>query len=327
MSARTARPRPEAPRLRLGTRGSKLALIQSRKVASALEAGAGASVSLRTVRTQGDEQADASLARIGGEGVFTSALDRALLDGQVDVAVHSLKDLPTRMTPGLWVAATPAREDPRDALVPPPGEGRTLTTLPAGSRIGTGSQRRAALARAFRPDCGVVAMRGNVDTRLAKLDRGECDALLLAAAGLGRMGLLDRASELLERTAWLPAAGQGALAVVVRRDDARARRLVAPLNDRPTRRAVRAERELLRLLGAGCHLPVGVLGLPYPGGLRLWAMVLSPDGRRVVRADRTGRQAEPERLARDVATVLLGRGAGEILADLSRAPAEPPSPP
>ncbi len=281
---------------------------------------------MHTIRTRGDRLADASLARIGGEGVFTSALDEALLDSRVDLAVHSLKDIPTRMPPGLCVAATPAREDPRDALVLPPGEQRTLATLPAGSRIGTGSQRRAALARAFRPDCAVVPMRGNVDTRLARLGRGECDALVLAAAGLGRMGILDRASELLERTAWLPAAGQGALAVVVRRGDRRARGLAATLDDRPTRQAVRAERELLRLLGAGCHLPVGVLGLPYPGGLRLWAMVISPDGRRVIRADRTGRQAEPERLAADLAGVLLGRGAGEILADLSRAPAEPPSP-
>lgn len=326
MSAGPSQVGQGAPRLRLGTRGSALALIQSRQVASALEADAGARVSLHIVRTRGDEQADASLARIGGEGVFTSALDGALLGGDVDVAVHSLKDLPTRMTPGLCVAATPPREDPRDALVLPPGEQRTLATLPAGSRIGTGSQRRAALARAFRPDCRVVPMRGNVDTRLAKLDRGECDALLLAAAGLGRLGRLDRASELLERTAWLPAAGQGALAVVVRRDDGRARRLAAALDDRPTRQAAWAERELLRLLGAGCHLPVGVLGLPYPGGLRLWAMVLSADGRRVIRADRTGRQAEPERLAAEVATVLLGRGADEILADLSLAAAGP-SPP
>ena len=218
MSAGPTQVRSEAPRLRLGTRGSALALIQSRRVAAALEAGAGASVSLHTIRTQGDQQADASLARIGGEGVFTSALDGALLDGAVDVAVHSLKDVPTRMPSGLCVAATPSREDPRDALVLPAGEERTLATLAAGSRIGTGSQRRAALARAFRPDCEVVPMRGNVDTRLAKLDRGDCDALVLAAAGLGRMGLLARASELLERTAWLPAAGQGALAVVVRRD-------------------------------------------------------------------------------------------------------------
>ena len=325
MSAGQRQAGTDLPRLRLGTRGSSLALIQSRQVASALETGAGASVSLHTIRTQGDEQADASLARIGGEGVFTSALDGALLDGDVDLAVHSLKDLPTRMTPGLCVAATPRREDPRDALVLPPGEERTLATLPAGSRIGTGSQRRAALARAFRPDCQVLPMRGNVDTRLAKLDRGDCDALVLAAAGLGRLGLDHRASELLERTAWLPAAGQGALAMVVRRDDARVRRLAATLDDSSTRQAVRAERELLRLLGAGCHLPVGVLGLPYPGGLRLWAMVLSPDGRRVIRADRTGRQAEPERLAAEVATVLLDRGAGEILGELSRTPTEPPS--
>ena len=326
MSAGPPQAGPRAPHLRLGTRGSKLALIQSRQVASALEADAAASVSLHTVRTQGDEQADASLARIGGEGVFTSALDGALLDGAVDLAVHSLKDLPTRMTPGLCVAATPAREDPRDALVLPPHVRGTLATLPAGSRIGTGSQRRAALARAFRPDCAVVPMRGNVDTRLAKLDRGECDALVLAAAGLARMGLLARASELLERTAWLPAAGQGALAVVVRRDDPRAHRPAATLDDGPTRQAVRAERELLRLLGAGCHLPVGVLGLPYPGGLRLWAMVLGPDGRRVVRADRTGRLAEPHRLAAEMAAVLLARGAGELLAESPRAPAAPPSP-
>lgn len=293
-------------------------------MASALEAGAGARVSLRTIRTRGDQQADASLAGIGGEGVFTSALDEALLDGAVDVAVHSLKDLPTRMAPGLCIAATPPREDPRDALVLPPGESRTLATLPAGARIGTGSPRRAALARAFRPDCVVVPMRGNVDTRLAKLDRGDCDALVLAAAGLGRMGRLDRASELLERTAWLPAAGQGALAVVVRRDDPRAHGLAGALDDPPTRQAVRAERQLLRLLGAGCHLPVGVLGLPYPGGLRLWAMVLGPDGARVVRADRTGRQDEPERLAAEVAAVLLGRGARDLLAEFPRAPAAPP---
>ena len=325
MSAGRPQAGPEAPFLRLGTRGSRLALIQSRQIASALEAGPGAKVSLRTIRTRGDQQADASLARIGGEGVFTSALDTALLDGAVDVAVHSLKDLPTGMMPDLCVAATPPREDPRDALVLPPGEERTLATLPAGSRIGTGSPRRAALARAFRPDCVVVPMRGNVDTRLAKLDRGECDALVLAAAGLGRMGLIDRASELLDRTAWLPAAGQGALAVVVRSDDPRARRLAGSLDDRPTRQAVRAERELLRRLGAGCHLPVGALGLPYPGGLRLWAMVLSPDGHRVIRADRTGRLADPERLAADVAAVLLGRGAGDILADHSRAPTSPPS--
>ncbi len=280
-------------------------------------------VSLHAVRTPGDRRPDASLVRIGGEGVFTGALDDALLDGAVDMAVHSLKDLPTRMAPGLCVAATPPREDPRDALVLPPNRGRTLSTLPAGSRIGTGSPRRAALARAFRPDCTVVPMRGNVDTRLAKLDRGECDALVLATAGLARMGLRERASELLERTAWLPAAGQGALAVVVRRDDPRTRRLAAALDDPPTRRAVRAERELLRLLGAGCHLPVGVLGLPYPGGHRLWAMVLSPDGRRVVRADRTGRLTEPERLAADVAAILLDRGAGDVLAEFARAPAVP----
>ncbi len=324
MSAGAPQAKPDVPRLRLGTRGSALALIQSRQIASALEAGAGVSVSLRTIRTQGDEQADASLTRIGGEGVFTSALDRALLDGAVDLAVHSLKDLPTRMTPGLCVAATPAREDPRDVLVLPPGAPHTLATLPAKSRIGTGSQRRAALARAFRPDCLVVPMRGNVDTRLAKLDRGDCDALVLAAAGLRRLGLDHRASELLERTAWLPAAGQGALAVVVRSDARKVRRLAASLDHPPTRHAVRAERELLRLLGAGCHLPVGALGLPYPGGLRLWAMVLGPDGRQVVRADRTGALPEPGRLAAKMAEILLGRGAGDILAERPRTPAPPP---
>ena len=300
-----------------------LALTQSRQIASALEAGGAVRVSLHTIRTRGDQLVDASLSRIGGEGVFTSALDRALLDGTVDLAVHSLKDLPTRMTPGLRVAATPPREDPRDALVLPPGASPTLATLPAHSRIGTGSQRRAALARAFRPDCAVVPMRGNVDTRLSKLDRGQCDALVLAAAGLRRLGLEHRVNELFERTAWLPAAGQGALAVVVRSDDQRARRLAASVDDPPTRHAVRAERELLRLLGAGCHLPVGVLGLPYQSGLRLWAMVLSPDGRQVVRTDRTGELFEPERLAAEVAEILLGRGAGDILADLSRSSTTP----
>ncbi len=297
----------------MGTRGSLLALTQSGLVKDAVEA-LGHSVDVVTVQTSGDRDQAHSLSSIGGVGVFTRELDAALLDGRVDFVVHSLKDLPTQLDPRVALAAVPEREDPRDVLIGPAGAGApTLATLPEKARVGTSSLRRRALARAFRPDLRIQAIRGNLDTRIAKVDRGDVDAILVAAAGVRRLGLWDRVGEALERTAWLPAPGQGALAVVTRAGDDAARDVVSALDHPPSRAAVAAERALLAALGGGCQVPIGALGLPYDTGLRLWAVVASPDGRQVLRCDATGRLAEPERLGAEVARLLEGRGAAEIL--------------
>ena len=256
---------------------------------------------------------DEPLPEIGGKGLFTQELDEALLDGRVDLAVHSLKDLPTELPDGLCLAATPLRVDPRDVLVGPKGERTTLASLKKGAVVGTSSLRRAALLKSFRPDVEPRNIRGNVDTRLGKVDDGQYDAVILAGAGLMRLGLEDRALEWLERTAWLPAPGQGALGVVTRTDDAKTRALVERLNDAPTRSAVRAERALLESLGGGCQVPVGALGMPYEGGLRLWGLVASTDGSRVVRGDVTGTAAEPVELGIRLADLLREQGAGTIL--------------
>ncbi len=303
---------------RLGTRGSALARTQSEGVARALERETGRTVELVPVRTTGDRVQDRPLRTIGGKGLFTRELDRALLEARVDLAVHSLKDLPTEPTRGLVVAAVPPREDPRDVLVGPRGRRTTLQGLARGSRVGTSSLRRRALALAFRSDLEIREIRGNLDTRIEKVERGDYDAAIVAAAGLLRLGIEGRVGEWLERTAWLPAPGQGALAVVTRTDDAETRDAVATLEDPAARRAVRAERALLAELEGGCRVPIGALGLPYDGGLRLWGIVASPDGRRLVRADRTGRMEEPESLGREVARLLRERGGGSILADLPR---------
>jgi hydroxymethylbilane synthase len=298
----------------LGTRGSSLALAQSGTVKRALEA-RGYRVRLEIIQTRGDRDQSSALSRIGGKGLFTKELDLALLGGEIDLAVHSLKDLPTDLEGGIAVAAVPEREDPRDVLIGPEGKtpAPTLHGLAAGSRLGTSSLRRRALARAFRPDLAVDNVRGNLDTRIGKVDRGEYDAILVAAAGVRRLGLWHRVAEALERTAWLPAPGQGALALVARADDAAVQRTLRPLDHRPSHSAVRAERALLSSLGGGCQTPVAALGLPYDSGLRLWALVASPDGARVVRADGTGSLADPESLGAEVGDVLMKRGAGEVL--------------
>ena len=299
--------------LTLGTRGSLLALTQSRTTKAELEADGSVRVALEIIRTTGDVRIDEPLPEIGGKGLFTQELDEALLDGRVDLAVHSLKDLPTELPDGLCLAATPLRVDPRDVLVGPKGERTTLASLKKGAVVGTSSLRRAALLKSFRPDVEPRNIRGNVDTRLGKVDDGQYDAVILAGAGLMRLGLEDRALEWLERTAWLPAPGQGVLGVVTRTDDAKTRALVERLNDAPTRSAVRAERALLESLGGGCQVPVGALGMPYEGGLRLWGLVASTDGSRVVRGDVTGTAAEPVELGIRLADLLREQGAGTIL--------------
>jgi len=308
--------------LRLGTRGSLLALSQSRTTKAALEAQGVTQVELEIIRTTGDARLDKPLPEIGGKGLFTEELDQALLDGRVDLAVHSLKDLPTELPEGLCLAATPLRVDPRDVLVGPRDERTTLTSLEKGAVVGTSSLRRGALLKAFRGDVEPRNIRGNVDTRLSKVDDGQYDAVILAGAGLIRLGLDHRASEWLERTAWLPAPGQGALGIVTRADDTATRSLVEELNDAPTRSAVRAERALLASLGGGCQVPLGALGVQYEGGLRLWGVVASTDGTRVVRGDATGLAEEPVELGVRLADLLRQKGAGAILKEVFDALAE-----
>ena len=300
--------------LTLGTRGSALALAQSGTIRDALEA-RGHAVRVEIIQTTGDRDQTSALSRIGGKGLFTKELDVALLEGRIDFAVHSLKDLPTELEPGVAVACVPEREDPRDVLIGPAGKlpAPTLHGLPAQARLGTSSLRRRALASAFRPDLRIENVRGNLDTRIGKVDRGEYDAIVVAAAGVRRLGLWHRVTEALERTAWLPAPGQGALGIVARAEDPAVHRALRALDHRPSHLAVRAERALLAALGGGCQTPVAALGLPYDSGLRLWGLVASPDGTRAVRADGTGSLADPDALGAEVAEVLLRRGAGELL--------------
>jgi hydroxymethylbilane synthase len=301
---------------RLGTRGSLLALTQSKWVADALETNGGPKVEVEVIRTVGDERLDQPLHEISGQGLFTRELDEALLSERTQLAVHSLKDLPTVLRDGLCIAATPGRVDARDVLVGPKGKRTTLASLKKDAVVGTSSLRRAALLQAFRRDATPRTIRGNVDTRLRKLDDGEFDAIILAAAGLIRLGLARRASEWLERTAWLPAPGQGALAIVTRTEDAATRRFVGALNDPDSFAAVSAERIFLEGLGGGCQVPIGALGVPYDKKLRLWGLVASPDGRRVVRGDLTGSLADPDALGHALADLLRDRGAEAILAEL-----------
>ena len=301
---------------RLGTRGSLLALTQGKWVAAALETNGGPRVEVEVIRTVGDERLDQPLHEISGQGLFTRELDEALLNGRIQLAVHSLKDLPTVLREGLCIAATPGRVDPRDVLVGPEGKQTTLASLKKDAVVGTSSLRRVALLQAFRRDVTPRTIRGNVDTRLRKLDEGEFDAIILAAAGLTRLGLARRASEWLERTAWLPAPGQGALAIVTRSEDSETRQWVGALNDPDSFAAVSAERMFLEALGGGCQVPIGALGVPYDQKLRLWGLVASPDGRRVVRGDLTGSLADPQALGQALADLLGDRGAEAILKEL-----------
>ena len=257
--------------LRIGTRGSALAVAQTGTIASALAA-KGAEVEIVTISTEGD-RSSAPLTELGGTGVFATALRNALLAGEVDVVVHSLKDLPTAAHPGLTIAAIPKRADARDALCA--RDELTLDTLPPGARVGTGSPRRVAQLRARRDDLEVVGIRGNVDTRLGKVASGELDAVVLAAAGLERLGRLDAVTEFLGIDGWPTAPGQGALAVEVRAGE---EKLVAALDHRTTRVIVEAERQTLALLEAGCSAPVGAHALIDDGMLFLSARVYAADG-------------------------------------------------
>lgn len=255
----------------VGTRGSRLALAQTALVVDALRAsGRAISIDVKEIMTQGDRDTK-PLSEIGGQGVFTKAIEEALLRGEIDVAIHSMKDLPPALTPGLMIAATPERGDPRDALVT--ADGRRLADLPEGARIGTGSARRAAQLKEMRPDVEPVDIRGNVDTRIRKVDSGEYDAIVVAMAGLTRLGLAGRAAQVFSIEEMTPSPGQGALAVQVRAGDHEVLDVAAPLDHRATRIAVAYERAFLAQLGEGCSLPVGAHAVVEGGRLLAWTMI------------------------------------------------------
>ncbi len=287
----------------IASRGSQLALWQARWVAGQLSA-AGHPCRIEIVKTTGDKITDVPLAKVGTKGLFTKEIEEALLDGRAHLAVHSLKDLPTELPEGLVLAAVPEREDPRDAVV-----GKTLANLPLGAKVGTSSLRRAAQLRQLRPDLKVESVRGNLDTRLRKLDEGQYDAILLAAAGLKRLGWGDRIAEILPPELMCPAVGQGALAIETRAGFDK----VAMLDHADTHTAVMAERALLGALGGGCQVPIGAYATVSEGRVRLLAIVAAPDGTQVIRAEAEGPAAEAAAIGARVAADLLERGARQIL--------------
>lgn len=305
-------------RLRLGTRGSALALAQSGAVADAVREATGREVELVEIVTAGD-RSSAPVQRLG-QGVFVSALRDALLAKEIDFAVHSYKDLPSAPTDGLTVAAVPRRADPRDALVA--RDGLTLAQLPAGSTVGTGAVRRIAQLNALGAGLRVVPIRGNVDTRLRKVAEAELDAVVLASAGLARLGRLGEASELLDPACMLPAPAQGALAVECRTDDDELVGILSNLDHAPTRAAVTAERALLAALEAGCSAPVAALAEPETGAtgeeLYLRGAVISPDGQRTVRLSRTGTLAGAYEVGQALAADLLAAGADTVLGEVPK---------
>ncbi|TFB49915.1 hydroxymethylbilane synthase [Cryobacterium tagatosivorans] len=301
--------------IRVGTRGSALALAQTTAVANRIGALAGVPVEIIPITTHGDTSRE-SLSSLGGTGVFASALRESLLAGDCDLIVHSLKDLPTGAHPGLVIGATPKRADARDALCA--RDGLTLATLPEGARVGTGSPRRAAQLRSLRPDLEVVDIRGNVDTRLARVAQGDLDAVVLAAAGLGRLGRLDAlAPELLELSAWPTAPGQGALAIEVRQDqaDRRLAEALAAINHGGTQATTTAERLVLAHLEAGCAAPIGATAVVDDGLLFLTATVYSPDGTRKVTSSHAATpESHSARHLVEAAEDVAERAARELLA-------------
>ncbi len=298
----------------IGTRGSRLARIQAdsvREILSSLHPDR--TWRLQPIRSEGDVRRQASLASIGGYGVFVKALEERLLAGEIDLAVHSLKDMPTRLTEGLEIGAVLPREDARDALVSRGGQ--TLEGLPKGAVVGTGSVRRRAQLLAYRSDLAIQDVRGNVDTRLRKLHSGGYDALILAAAALIRLQRTSVISQYLPLPLMLPSVGQGALVVEVRANDEEVRGLVQPLNHPPTERAVSAERAFLSALGGGCAVPVGAHAAVSDGRLHLQGMVTDPDGGRVIGDSLSGPAAQAEDIGRRLADRLLSRGADQILGE------------
>jgi hydroxymethylbilane synthase len=298
--------------LRIGTRGSSLALWQAHHIAGLLRSLADPRpVELVEIETAGDRVRDAALSQIGGDGVFTKEIQRALLAGAVDVAVHSLKDLPTTFVAGLTLAAVPARGPTGDVFVS--RKHKRFDDLPRGAVVGTSSLRRRSQALHRRPDLMLVNLRGNVETRLRKLDEQNLDAIILAEAGLQRLGLASAITELLDPQWMLPAVGQGALGLECRTEDAAMLALLDHLNDGPSRQAVLAERALLRGLGGGCLVPIGASARVEGARLTLRGVVLSPDGGQRVAAETSGAAIEAEAIGQQLAETLLASGARALL--------------
>jgi hydroxymethylbilane synthase len=290
----------------IASRGSQLALWQARWVERQLAA-AGLESRIEIIKTTGDKITDVPLAKVGTKGLFTKEIEEALLAERADLAVHSLKDLPTELPAGLMLAGVPARDDPHDAIV-----GRRLAELAHGAKVGTSSLRRAAQLRKLRPDLAIESVRGNLDTRLRKLDEGRYDAIVLAAAGLKRLGWGERIAELLAPEVMCPAVGQGALALESRESGA-GKDACAALDHPATRAAVTAERAVLAALGGGCQVPIGAYATVADGRLRLLAIVASPDGMELVRAESEGPVSEAAALGCALGAELLERGARRIL--------------
>jgi hydroxymethylbilane synthase len=313
--------------LRIGSRGSALALWQAEHVKQRLaQIQPDRAIEIVIIKTTGDRITNVGLSRIGDRGLFTKELDRAIVDQEIDLAVHSLKDVPTNLAEGLVLAAVLERADPSDALVVAPGRPKRLRDLPQGARVGTSSLRRRAQLLALRPDLLIEELRGNLDTRLARVAEGKYDAALLAYAGLQRLGLHEHAVEVLDPFEWLPAAGQGALGVATRADDADVSALVARLDHQATRSATLAERSFLHTLEGGCQIPIGAFG-QVSETLELHGIVASVDGQRIVRGSDSGLPADPERLGERLAHHLIGQGAQEILDEIRSAQAPDPAAP
>ncbi len=303
--------------VRIATRRSALAKWQAHHVSGLLTAREpGLDVQLLELMTRGDRILDVPLAEVGGKGLFVKEIEDALLRGDAQIAVHSMKDLPAVEPPGLVIAAVPVREDPRDALC---SHGKKLSELPKGARVGTASLRRSAQLQAIRPDLRIETIRGNVATRLRKIDEG-FDAVVLAYAGLRRLGLADKVVQVFSTDEMLPAVAQGALAIEARGDDAETLRRLAPLEDRTTRTQVEAERGFLRTLQGGCQVPIAGHAEVKGDVVRLRGLVANLDGTVIIRGERVGPVAEAARVGVGLAEELLARGAGDILATIEKGP-------
>lgn len=311
--------------LRLGTRGSELALFQANAVAALLRQHAGVACEIVVIKTSGDRLADASLAQIGGKRLFVKEIEDALLAGEIDLAVHSSKDMPATLPAGLEVGAVLPREDPHDAIVLPGSPAPSMSMhdvvnqLGRNPRIGTSSVRRVAQLARLIPGATFLPVRGNLGTRLRKLDGGDYDALVLAAAGLRRLGRADRITATVPSDVCVPAPGQGIIGVEIRERDGRVKRMVDPIDDPDAAVALRAERIVVTRLGGGCQMPIGVLAEAASDLMTVKGVVVSPDGSRIARGLATGTRADAEILGGSVADELLRNGAGDILADVQRA--------
>ncbi len=293
--------------LTIGSRGSQLALWQARWIQARIQS-FGLETRLEIIHTTGDKITDVALSKVGAKGLFTKEIEEALLSGAIDLAVHSLKDMPTELPDGLTLAAIPEREDPRDAMV-----GRSLAALAPNAKVGTSSLRRAAQLRAQRPDLEIENIRGNLDTRLRKLDEGQYDAIVLASAGLGRLGWEHRITELLDPEVMCPAVGQGALAVETRADEGAAQEIARRLEHRESRIAVTAERAVLAALGGGCQVPIGAYATVDTGALHLRAIIVSPDGTEIIRKETRGASEDAAAIGAALGEQLLAEGGRQIL--------------